>query len=211
LVFDNYTRCSLLDHFLDPEGGPEAYAMKRYEERGDFIQGSYQVEQAQAQSGEVVVVLSRRGRVGSTGLVLTKSLRGGSESRFRVDYELEGLGPEPVADNYGCEFNLNLFSDQDDQRYYMCPETGRRREVAEIGDEGHLTKFELVNGPDRLTTVFTFSRPVTAWFYPLMTVSQSEEGFERTYQGSSLLFLTPLQLPPGERFHLRIDIELLET
>ena len=128
-----------------------------------------------------------------------------------MDYELEGLGPEPVAGIYGCEFNLNLFSDQDDQRYYSCPETGRLREVAEMSSEEHLTKFELVNGPDRLTTVFTFSRPVAAWFYPLMTVSQSEEGFERTYQGSSLLFSTPLDLSLGETLRLEIEIELRET
>jgi alpha-amylase len=83
--------------------------------------------------------------------------------------------------------------------------------VAETGSEERVTKFELVNGPDRLTTIFIFSRPVAAWFYPLMTVSQSEEGFERTYQGSSLLFTTPLELAQGERFHLQIDVELIET
>jgi alpha-amylase len=144
-------------------------------------------------------------------LALKKTLECGREPRFQVDYELAGLGPEPAVGLYGCEFNLNLFSDQDDQRYYSCPETGHRREVAETGSEEHVTTFELVNEPDRLTTVFTFSRPVAAWFYPLMTVSQSEDGFERTYQGSSLLFLIPLELAQGEKLCSKIEIELRET
>ncbi len=211
LVFDGYTRCSLLDHFLEAGGNPADYALNRYEERGDFVQGPYQVEPAQSSSGEVVVALSRQGRVGSARLALKRTLRCGREPRLQVSYELEGLSPEPVAGSYGCEFNLNLFSDRDDRRYYACPETGHRREVAETGSEEHLTRFELVNGPDRLTTVFTFSRPVDVWFYPLMTVSQSEEGFERTYQGSSLLFLAPLELAQGEQFQLHITIEFKET
>ena len=211
LIVDGYTRCSLLDHVLDYGVGPEAYAMNHYEERGDFIQGTYQVQQAQSVSGEAVVTLIRQGRAGSAGVALKKTLRCGKGPRFQVNYELEGLGPETVTGLYGCEFNLNLFSDQDDQRYYSCPETGGRREVAETGSEERVTTFALVNGPDRLTTVFTFSRPMAAWFYPLMTVSQSEDGFERTYQGSSLLFMAPLELAQGERFHLQIDIELVET
>ncbi len=211
LVVDGYTRSSLLDHFLDYGVRPEAYAMNQYEERGDFIQGIYQAEQVRSAAGEVLVMLHREGRVGSAGLALKKILRCGKEPRFQVDYELEGLGPGPVVGLSGCEFNLNLFSDQDDRRYYSCPEIGHRREVAETGSEERVTTFKLVNEPDQLTTIFTFSQPVTAWFYPLMTVSQSEEGFERTYQGSSLLFAIPLELAQGGRFHLQIDIGLVET
>ena len=36
-----------------------------------------------------------------------------------------------------------------------------------------------------------------AWWAPIETVSNSEDGFERVYQGSSLLFSWPLDLAPG--------------
>ena len=44
-----------------------------------------------------------------------------------------------------------------------------------------------------------------AWWSPIETVSNSESGFERVYQGSSLLFSWPLRLAPGEsrRFSVR--------
>ena len=44
----------------------------------------------------------------------------------------------------------------------------------------------------------------TFWRFPLETVSGSEAGFERTYQGSCLLLQWLLKLPPGES----VDIEL---
>ncbi len=36
-------------------------------------------------------------------------------------------------------------------------------------------------------------------WYPVETVSNSEAGFERVYQGSSILFRWPVSLAPGER------------
>jgi alpha-amylase len=37
-----------------------------------------------------------------------------------------------------------------------------------------------------------------AWWSPIATISNSEAGFERVYQGSSLLVSWPLTLHPGE-------------
>ena len=37
-----------------------------------------------------------------------------------------------------------------------------------------------------------------AWWAPIETVSNSESGFERVYQGSGLLLSWPLTLAPGE-------------
>jgi hypothetical protein len=62
-----------------------------------------------------------------------------------------------------------------------------------------------------LAAAFTFTHPVTIWFFPLMTVSKSETGFERTYQGTSLLFLHPLNLSPGDKSSLQIELELIDV
>jgi alpha-amylase len=43
----------------------------------------------------------------------------------------------------------------------------------------------------------TVSRPATAWWAPVETVSNSEGGFERVYQGSGLLLSWPLALAAG--------------
>jgi alpha-amylase len=79
----------------------------------------------------------------------------------------------------------------------------------ETGSEEGVTAFTMVNGSDGITAAFTFQQPAKVWFFPLMTVSMSEEGFERTYQGSSLLFLWPIQIEKekAKRFSCQLLIQ----
>lgn len=209
LAYDRYPKISLLDHFLGPEVHPAEYAAARYQESGDFVQGTYRVEKASVSSVEAVVEMKRKGTVDGYSLEITKTVRAGKGSSLAVDYLFRCLDQGPVSTLYGCEFNLTLYSDQDNGRYYRLPETGARREVAETGTEDNLSRFELVNLPDGISVLFSFSVPVSVWFFPLMTVSKSEEGFERTYQGSSLLFLFPMDLSPGDgaRFGFKLELK----
>jgi alpha-amylase len=45
----------------------------------------------------------------------------------------------------------------------------------------------------------TVTPTAETWWYSIDTVSLSEDGFERTHQGSCLAFTWPLRLAPGER------------
>jgi hypothetical protein len=211
LVMDRYTRISLLDHFMSPDTTVEEYAINDYDELGDFVEGEFLVEKALVSAGQALVEMTRIGQIGSVNLTVKKTIRVGIEARLAVNYEFICPGSEPTSILYGCEFNLNLYSDQDPKRYYFFPDANRRREVSETGHEGNLKRFELVNESDQLNAAFAFSRPVSVWFFPLMTISQSEEGFERTYQGSSLLFLHPLELSQGQKAKLQIELELVTS
>jgi alpha-amylase len=44
------------------------------------------------------------------------------------------------------------------------------------------------------------------WRFPLETVSQSEGGFQKTYQGTVFLFHWPFSLKPGEKKALNISL-----
>ena len=45
----------------------------------------------------------------------------------------------------------------------------------------------------------------TVWMHPVETVSLSEAGLERLYQGTCLLFRWPLELAAGGRLALRFE------
>jgi hypothetical protein len=47
--------------------------------------------------------------------------------------------------------------------------------------------------------------PAEAWISPIDTVSNSEAGFERVYQGSALVFSWPLDLAPGAMATVRVE------
>jgi alpha-amylase len=49
------------------------------------------------------------------------------------------------------------------------------------------------------------SVPADAWWAPIETISNSENGFERVYQGSGMLLSWPLSLEPGASWDVRIS------
>ena len=53
--------------------------------------------------------------------------------------------------------------------------------------------------------------PADAWWAPIETVSNSESGFERVYQGSGLLLSWPVRLAEGERWARSIRHEVSTT
>jgi alpha-amylase len=58
--------------------------------------------------------------------------------------------------------------------------------------------------------VIRLDRRADIWFVPIETVSQSEEGFERTYQGSCILASFPVHLKPGVAVKLGAHLEISE-
>jgi 4-alpha-glucanotransferase len=211
IVYDKYDKISLLDHFLGDNATVQGYAANEYPEEGTFVQSEYLLEKSSIIGDSALIKLSRKGMISSAEFQLSKTINIQNESRVTIDYFFESLGLEVLKTRYGCEFNLNLYSDQDPKRYYLFKESGTIRNVSELGSEDNLTNFELVNEADNLRLVFEFSRSVSCWFYPIMTVSKSEEGFEYTYQGTSLLFIFPMNITPGIKEHFQIQLRFAKS
>jgi 4-alpha-glucanotransferase len=206
IVYDKYDKISLLDHFLGDEATCQGYAVNNYPEEGDFVQAEFILEEANVGANSVCIRLAREGSVDSKNLKLGKSINIQNESGITIDFSFENRDSAPLKTRYGCEFNLNLYSDLDPKRYYLFKPSDRNRNASEIGSEDDLTSFEFANDSDNLRLIFEFSRPVSCWFYPIMTVSKSEEGFEYTYQGTSLLFSLPIDLAPAMRDDLQLKL-----
>jgi hypothetical protein len=49
------------------------------------------------------------------------------------------------------------------------------------------------------------------WISPIDTISSSEAGFERVYQGSALVFAWPLVLPAGAATTVRVEHTVTTT
>jgi hypothetical protein len=64
---------------------------------------------------------------------------------------------------------------------------GARTGTTSAGTASEVTDFEQGNDYVGVAVASTLSRPADAWWAPVETVSNSESGFERVYQGSGLL------------------------
>ena len=60
-----------------------------------------------------------------------------------------------------------------------------------------LTRIAQGNDFVGIAVTSTISEPADAWWAPVETVSNSESGFERVYQGAGLLLSWPISLSPG--------------
>jgi alpha-amylase len=210
LIFDPYPKISLLDHFLGHDISLNSYASNQFNDLGDFVQGTFTIDSIESTPDALLVALSRNGYVDTIPMIIKKTITLQTDGTLTIDYQFQGQDTGDIQTFYGCEFNLTVFSDQDEKVYYFFPEIGRRRAIADIGSEESVTQFDLVNMTDGLITRFRFSKILNIWFYPIITVSQSEHGFERTYQGSSLLFGYPMTLAASQINHLQIQLKCIE-
>ncbi|MGA9116252.1 MAG: alpha-amylase/4-alpha-glucanotransferase domain-containing protein [Bacteroidota bacterium] len=192
LVYDWYRHASLVDHFFDAGTTLESFARCAYGERGDFVNRPYEVESAQA--GSVAeVTLVREGALwegaGPHRLAVRKTIRHkpGTGS-YSAAYLLINRETRPVDLRFGVEFVVGLMAGSAPDRYYRI---GDRKppdaRLASAGEEKGVTRFSLVDEWLGIETVFTLDREAVLWRCPLETVSLSEAGLERIFQGSIMV------------------------
>ncbi len=193
LYYDRHRRSSLRDHFLPHETALDDLVRSSYEELGDFADGPYDAR-AQEDGGRVVVTLERAGQVGGLPCRLEKEAvlaAGGSE--VSVTWRLANGGESPIDCLFASQWNLALAAaDTIVVGEALARTLGEPQTVEAVRGfalEGHYP-------PLRLRA--ELGQPAALWSYPIEAVSNSEGGFERTYQGVCLMLLWPLRLAPGE-------------
>src|SRR5512143_1611351 len=209
LLYDWYTRGSLIDHFLGSGVDLAAFIRCEYYEAGDFVLGSYGAARKKA-GGSAAVILERVGNVAGLAVRLRKeiSLRRGAPE-FPVRYEIENLGAEELNTSFGSEFNFSFLAGSSHDRYYDIPgHTLDKRNLASSGETNNVREVSLVDEWLKLRLTLSFDEPAMLWRAPVETVSQSEAGFERVYQSSLLMPVWRISLGPGKSWNAEIRVRV---
>ena len=74
---------------------------------------------------------------------------------------------------------------------------GSRQSHDSLGTASGVTAIGQGNDHIGIAIGSTPSEPADVWWAPVETISNSEAGFERVYQGAGFLFSWPLALDPG--------------
>jgi len=196
LHYDAYERRLGLVHLYAPGTSPLAFSEARAVELADAHDGSYTVEEL----ADDAVVLRRDVQVQAGGSVrITKRFTFDGNRRapaIRLDLTVENLGSTEVAADLAIEWPVMLLGGgANPAAWYEID--GERSAHDGHGERAGLTT--LRSGNDYIGIELTTSiRPAaTVWWSAIETVSNSEFGFERTYQGSALVALWPIRLAPG--------------
>lgn len=192
LQYDWYRRYALLDHFFGPETTFDDFTKCKYPELGDFVDQPY-VSKVASKNGNLQVQLRRDGALwfgpSKHRLRVTKvvTFRRGSTD-LHVRYRVENREPKPLDIWFGVEFVCGLLAGDADDRYYLSNnrrlEDGRLRSRGIIEGGGDISLIDEWMG---LEVQLVPQRCDAIWRFPIETVSLSEAGFERIYQGAVIV------------------------
>ncbi len=105
---------------------------------------------------------------------------------------------------------LSFLAGDAPDRYFDIPgrEISGGRNLASSGVEEEVALLRMVDEWLDLSLKMEFSPGTDVWRYPIETVSNSDSGFERVYQGSAVVAVRKLDLGPdeSETFVLRFGI-----
>jgi hypothetical protein len=197
LVYDAYERRSGLVRFLPVDATPEAWAAGGGPDLGDLVAGPFRLEDLS--TGHAIVAAD--GFVGDTQTIrVRKTIRlggGRMDPELRVELAVTNESTEPLRARLGLEWATTMLGGGGNPSAWW--EIGGQRAGHDGGGSGAVIE-RLAQGNDwlgiRIDT--RISPACDAWWAPIETVSNSEEGFERVYQGSALLLSWLVDLAPGQ-------------
>jgi 4-alpha-glucanotransferase len=212
LHFDGYRRASFLDHFIAEPMDFESFRRSQYQEEGDFIKELYEIE-VRKKGKYQEILFSRSGSLRKDGrkdpIKIEKSFSIPTHQKIvKATYEITYKG-EKRKTNFGIELNINLLAGDAPGRYYKIPgQPLEDRRLASIGEINGITEVQLIDEWNRMKVVLKTDKSCNLWRFPIETISLSESGFERIFQGSCLLLYWPLDLEPGKRFGVSIELAI---
>jgi hypothetical protein len=206
LAYDRFRRASLLDG-LFPAGGPLDPLTPWPRALLSFGDRRMRLE-IQSFPEQVIIMFSPENTEG-WALELQKTvIVPWSGAELRVSYRLRWTGVEPIQARWGVQWNLAMTAGNAPGRFYElpgAPSLGSQGEAPELCGVG------LVDEWSGCAARLGWGRPATVSWAPVETVSLSEAGLERIYQGSSLLLVWPLSLSSGEEWEEHIAFTVRDT
>ncbi len=189
LVDDWYLKRCFIDHVFARDVSFESFASGKYGEDGDFILEPYQLEPFMGEGRATVV---RDGWVRQPNsefpLRIRKTFDVSGGNVLKVTYELSSRSDQEQWINFAVENNFNFQAGHAPDRYIVID--NRRSENSFLDSEGAFSNaraIALVDEWRQLAVAVRSQDAADIWHLPIFTVSLSEGGFEKVYQGTTIV------------------------
>jgi 4-alpha-glucanotransferase len=191
LRYDRWPRHSFRVLLFDPARTHAEYEILQLEEHSGFAGGAFQVRTSAAHDAE----LSRADNLAPTAgqpsasprLLLTKRFSFGPAPRgceVACEINLKSKHPLEKSIAIGIESVINLLAPAEPDRFFETPSGPRNLRFSGTLPAPQL---HMEDGWQRVRITLHAPAAEKFWVAPIETVSESEEGFERVYQGSQIL------------------------
>lgn len=211
LVYDRKLRRSLSDVYLKPDTGFEAYATQQYQPAFEFIAREAVLEKKPKGTGIRFLGMAKS----PDGIMIPaeKSVflaKGSADLKveWKFSNPITNAGKPPVEFRFGSEALFCLLAGNAHDRYV---EWGKERSIlASRGDMGPIEKVGITDEWLKLRCEARFPGVARTWRDALETVSQSEGGYERVYQGTVLLPVWDIKMAAGAEAAASLTIQFRE-
>ena len=215
LCYDRYTRHMFRTYVFSAPKTWQNFADLRLDELPDLAGGAWTLA---PQRRAATVQLEREFHAGEQQPVrATKSIcikAEGTVCRLecRCSFSTDDMMTAPWM--LGIELVVNLEAPNAPDRYFLTADNSSEvQRPLEFKGEIRCPKLQVVDEWQRLRITLS-ARPCACWWIvPIYTVSQSESGFERVYQGSAILAVWRIEREAGRKLTraLRLEINGLEA
>jgi len=200
LADDWYLRRCFVDHFLRPDTDINKFASGDFGDDGDFILEPWQY----TGGGDAGTVrLKRDGHIrrkdGVKPLSIVKTFRFAKECDvFTVNYSLTAADEDIRDLRFAVENNFNFLAGHADDRYITFGDKRPENSYLDaVNSFKGLTSIILHDDWLKSAVALMPDRKGEFWQVPIFTISLSEGGFEKVYQGTSIVSIFDLNLKKG--------------
>ncbi|HOV33036.1 MAG TPA: DUF1926 domain-containing protein [Candidatus Hydrogenedens sp.] len=192
LVYDSYIKSSMREHFLPLNISVEALKSNDYKEWWSLCNGFYKFQQdnecLQFEGYGAVNIDDLKWDVKLLKIFSLNTVKDENEISFTVKYNIKNNSLEGFEGYFASEWCFNLLTGSDDDRYlYSRDRALSIRKLGDLGDEVGLSHISIRDEWQGLEIEFIFSEKSRVFNLPIYTVSQSENGQEKVYQGNVIL------------------------
>ena len=202
LKYDRWPRHSFRV-LMFPSGSSAAdYENLKLNENAEVAGGSYHVREAAASR----VRLECKTANGQCKVEKSFSFAARNNG-FRVicDLSIKHAAPPPGESLVGIEMVANLLAPDAPDRHI---EVAGKREPLRWAGSAPASELKLVDEWQNIRITLHAENARDYWVAPIETISESEDGFERVYQGSQILAVWPAEFLAGKEWKVRLTCTL---
>lgn len=202
LKYDRWPRHSFRVLMFPAECTAADYENLKLNENAEIAGGAYDVREA----GTSKVRLECEAANGQCKVEKLFSFAGrGNGFRMTCDLSISHDASTPGKYFVGIELIVNLLAPDAPDRYI---EVGGQRQSLRWAGAAPASELKLVDEWQNIRVTLQADDARDYWVAPIETISESEEGFERVYQGSQILAVWPAEFHSGKEWRARLTCTL---
>ncbi len=213
LFYDKGRKNCFVEHFLDGNTNINNFSSANYSDLGDFSSGNYSFNVIYG-TDNVQVIMEREGYVACpSGREMIKIVKNftiySNSNEIIAKWDVYNLSVNNIDLFFGIENNFSLLAGNSPDRYYEIDgKIPEQSNLSSFGETLNIYEAKIIDKWSNISIIIDTSPRCDLWRFPIETVSQSEGGFERTFQNSSLLIRWKSHIEPGKKnsYSLKLSI-----